>query len=368
MKKILVLCFVFLVNAKAIDLNSILNNLTNNSSIFNESKLSQSIGSCYELKNDFNISDICSLAKFSYSAGVDLCSFTPNITGFKKVSNHKRVGKSVSSLYNYCNDIAKDSKRKLTSVVSLSNIWSSENDMEGDLNFPSGDSKEDFYRGNSPVLDFNKIKESKSESIVSQYFYSKDESHQQTAKYLIDLAKIKRVKDVTKITVSDVGVAKDMIEYEEEVNSLGGTISSDLYLSSPSSISSSLSSNLSTYVDDNGQENANAKANQEANKVKKIIENNARAKKGLYKTLFSSPDDLAIPTQQTLDLYKPSVRPKYAMLIKKQQAREAYINSMIDTEVKLKQDIVDLTTKKAVIMKSNFDAQSVMNEIDKLVD
>jgi hypothetical protein len=352
----------------AFDWSSLTNSFNDISSLLGESDVSKTVTQCYKPNVAIpSIDDMCSLIDFSYNTSVDLCSVAPNIIGLSKVSSTEQVGYSTQALKDYCSSIGSNPTEKLKNVVTNANIWTAQNDDENDVAFPSGDSMADFYRGTAPVLDFNKIVENKNKSIVSSYFLSKDKNHQATAKYLVDLAKIKHVGDVTQITTSDVGVAKDMIEYEQEVKALSGTVNSDLMVSSPSAISSNLSSKISSYTDSSGQSSANSTANSEIQDVKQIIENNARAKKGLLKELLSSEDDLAIPTQQTLELYNESVRPKYAMLIRKQQAREAYINAIVDTETKLKKDIAELTAKKAVIMKYSFDSASAMNEIDSLV-
>lgn len=337
------------------------------SGLFDDNDVSKSIGMCYEsnINASLNFNGLCDALNFQINESLDICAYAPDIPGLKKKSSSQSLGFSTSALQNYC---SKSIDEKMESVTSLGEIWSVENNEKEDSTYPSGDTREDFYRGNQPVLDLDKLNKKQNESIAAMYNSSKEPYHQQTAKYLINLAKLKKVKDVTEISTSDVKVAKDMIAFDDQVKELSATVTSDIKLSSANSISSTLSSKLSNYNTSSGQNSENQKANQHADKVKKAIEASAKNKKGLYKELLTEDDDLAIPTQQTLELYKENVRPKYAMIIRRQQARASYINALIDTETQIKQDIVDLTAKKAVIMKYQFDADAAMDEIDSFVD
>jgi hypothetical protein len=336
------------------------------SSILGESDISKSIGMCYESDISIpNISGMCSALDFQINESVNICAGLPNIPGLTKKSNTQALGFGTTALKNYC---SKTTDQKLASATSNGEIWSVDNDFEGDSKFPSGDTKEDFYAGNAPVLNITKLNKEQNSSIAGMYLSSKDPNHQQTAKYLIDLAKIKKVDDVTKITVDDVKAAENMIEYENQVTELSAAITSDMKVSSTNSISSILSNKLSSYKDSTGQEEQNKIANAYAKKIKTMVEKTAISKKGLYKSLLVEKDDLAVPTQQTLNLYKDNIKPKYAMIIRKQQNRDSYISALIDEEVQIKKDIIDLSAKKAVIMKFQFDSDAAMNEIDNFVN
>ena len=337
--------------------------------LLGDSDVSKSIQMCYEtdlsseISLDFN--GLCDALDFQISESVNICAAAPEIPGLKKKEISKTLNFSTSALKSYC---SKGIEEKMASVTSLGEIWSIENSEKPDATLPNGDTLESFYRGNAPVLDMTKLNEKQNESIAAMYFSSKEPYHQQTAKYLIDLAKLKKVDDVTKITTADIKVAKDMIEYNSQVNELTGTLTSDIQLSSANSISSTLSGTLNSYTNSSAQSSVNQKATQHAQKVKEAIKASAKNKKGLYKRLLVQDDDLAVPTQQTLDLYKENIRPKYAMIVRRQQARDSYINALIDSETQIKQDIVDLTAKKAVIMKYQFDKDNAMKEIDSFVD
>lgn len=333
-------------------------------SLLGESDVSKTIGMCYQSDISIpNISGMCSSLDYQINQSIDICSIAPDIPGLSKKTSSETIGFNTDALKNYCAQT--DVEEKLSSVTSNAEIWAIENEGEDDYAYPNGVKKSEFYTN---VLDMDELNKKQNESITAMYYSSKEPHHQQTAKYLFDLAKLKKVDDVTDITVDDVKVAGDMIEYETQINELSATVTSDVKISSANSVSSTLSSKLNTYDDSAGQTNENKTANEYADKLKEIVKKTARNKKGLYKELLSTEDDLALPTQQTVDLYKDNIKPKYAMLIRKQQARESYVNALIDTEVQIRQDIIDLTAKKAVIMKFQFDSDSAMNDIDNFVD
>ncbi len=363
MKK-LILSLLLTKSLFAFDFNSLFSNTIN--SLLGESPVTKAAQMCYEPNiSTPNLGGMCDALNFQISESLDICQKMPNIPFLNKKSQTETIGFGTESLQDYCK---KTINQKLESVTSNAEIWSVENELEDSITYPNGYTKEDFYRGDEPILDLTDLDNKKNESITAMYLSSKEKFHQQTAKYLIDLAKVKKVTKVTEIKPSDIKVAEDMIAYEQQVNELSSSISSDILVSSSNTISSVLSSQLTSYTDEQNQDNANNTASQYASDLKEIVEKTSRTKKGIYKQLLAESSDLAVPTQQTLNLYKDAVKPKYAMIIRKQQARESYINSIIDTEVKIRQDIIDLSAKKAVIMKSSFDESSAMNEIDNYVN
>jgi len=326
---------------------------------------------CYQVGtiNIPNYGGVCNTLDFQLDR-IDACGFFPNIPGGFINKKTSYIDPSASALKDYCNTTASNTEAKLGSVVANSEIWTTDNELENTV-YPSGITKEVFYEGTDdkePVLDIDDLNKKQNESITAMYFASKEPYHQQTAKYLINLAKIKNVSKVTDITTDEVMAAENMLGYEKQVNQLSATFGGDIQVSSANTVSTALSAKLDTYDTQNDQASQNTKASNYTNEVKEIVQNNARAKKGIYKELLAQESDLAVPTQQTLNLYKENVRPKYAMLIRKQQARESYINYLVDTEVAIKSDIIELTAKKSVIMKSAFDETSARNEIDSYVD
>jgi len=349
--------------------NSLLNSFTSFDilDLLGDSDVSKTVGMCYKGSVGIpDLSSMCNVLNYQVSESLDICTLAPAIPGLSKKSSIETLGFGTEKLREYCSSSIND---KLSSVISDGEIWSIDNELENEnAKFPSGDTKEEFYRGATPVLDVSKLNKDRNDSITSMYFASKDPFHQQTAKYLIDLAKIKHVTDVSKITTADVSVASDMIEYEKQVSQLSAAIAGDIKFTSANSVSSTLATKISSYTTSAAQNSQNSTATKYVEKLKKIVEKNARNKKGLFKTLLADENDLAVPTQQTLDLYKDNIKPKYAMLIRKQQARESYIDSIVETEIKIRQDIIDLTAKKAVIMKFEFDESSAMSDIDSFVN
>lgn len=373
----------------AIDFNigweDILSGDFNFSSLLGDMNVKDTITQCYQPNIDLSsITDICKLLEYSKNETIGVCSSLPDIPGLSALNSagiSQKFGVSTNKLQSYCNDIKseatgylKTQKERFTNVTSMTNLWTLQNDTTSEGTLPNGQNLEQFYDDISITLeDKENIKENREDNLFLSYLLSKDKFHQATAKFMMDTYGMNmdstepnrlstfQIEEDTPLT------SQNMKEYENGVVELSNKINDDLDLSSPTTISENLSAVLQPYQNITGQETSNKLASLQTDYVNKKISDNAREKKGMLKTLLSSEDDLAIPTQETLNKYNISVRPKYAMLMQRQQMREAYIDAMVDTETKLKQDIVNLSTKKAVIMKSSFDKVGAEGEIDRLI-
>jgi hypothetical protein len=329
---------------------------------------------CYEFdgassSTSFDMKSLCGLVKFNYSNATDVCSSLPEIPGFKKVSLEKTVGFNTNALYDYCMGAANDSEKSAKSIISSAEVLSADNDPEVDT-FPNGETKESFYVGgsnNKAILDVDSLKKEQRNSLTGLYLYSTDKNNQENARYLINLAKKNNVQSVSDITAEDIKVPEDGLAYEKDVRNLAGLLTNDLNTASTSSVSSKISSKTEFYTDAAGQKEQTTKAATVVDEINQIIEKSSFQRKGVYKALLSSPDDLAIPTQQTVDMYRDELKPKYAAKIQKQQMKEAYVDMLIDTQTKLMQELTSLTARKVIVMKSQFDEAAASQAITDLV-
>lgn len=375
----------------AIDFNisweDILSGNFNFSSLLNDINVVDTVTQCYQLNlaDLAQITDLCTLLDYSRGTTLNTCSLAPDIipgfTALNSAGISQKFGVSTYKLQSYCNELKskavsylatqKERFKDLTSMTT--NLWALQNDMNGEGKLPNGQDLKDFYDDVSVSLSDENIEENKEDSLFLSYLFSKEKFHQATARFMMalgmnmDSTQNNRMTTTLKIDETTKLAAQNINEYVDRVKELSTKINDDLDLSSPTTISENLSAVLPPYQGISGKETSSQLASVQTDYVNKKINDNAREKKGILKTLLASEDDLAIPTQETLDKYSINVRPKYAMLIQRQQMREAYIDALVDTETKLKQDIVNLSTKKAVIMKSSFDRAAASSEIDSLI-
>ena len=324
------------------------------------------INTCYEFDTSIlEIDDMCGLINYDISVNTGICSALPDISYFNKSSNNDSISYSSQLLKDYCGS----STEKLNSITSDAVNYFADESKDGTKKLANGDTLDKYYTERIPEDLTETIKKN---SIFSEYLKSNNPNDQDAIDYLVNVGKkisdFSANDDLSSIKPEDVKVTDNMVTYKKDVKRFSASMMKDVVEASPVNISNDLSQSLSTYDNASDQSNAYSDANDYVKKINTVIEETSSQRKGMYKYLLREKDDIAIPTQQTLDLYKPELRARYAAQIKRQQTRDAFVEYMVDSQVQMMKDITTLVSKKSVIMKSRFDESKAKDDIDSLVN
>lgn len=351
MKKIVtttVLAGLIASNLLAIDISELLGKYNPMEQMNNISGV-EAFGMCYKRKA-FTL-ELCNMLPQLGSFGLDSCSLLPDIPGFEKKSNNFDFNGN-DFLRSYCLPAAK----KVNSVIADIDIATKEV-ISGKKALPNGKTINQYYDG--------AVKNILSKpSVIQTYFASNN--HRVTREILnVGKSNEKFGKDLSKINVSDIqdSVPKDYKSYQEQTKLLASSVNADSYITSPVQVSSSLSSKLK------GKEGTGAKQTAE-NLVQDASQkiNDMTEKRVQFEIELQRKDtDFAIPTQESLNIYRDDKKPEKIAQLKDQMRREAKIRADIELKDRLKADIVALLGQKAVIVNEKFDRAAARDEIEALI-
>lgn len=327
---------------------------------------------------------ICSALEFEAKINTVQCPDSlADIEGYTKLNSYtKKKKKKFTFLSKLCERLfekdengnakteAEIVKEKESSILASAESLTIDNNPNNPK-LSNGMTKDEFYKGNNRALNVKKLRDEHKNTLAGLYLNSSNPDNQDGLRYLMDLAKrIPGIQNVGNVEPNDVNAPADLGDYEKDVAALRESLTTDLEHSSSKDLSNTLSSKIGTY--DNADSSKKNKAYEDMNKhlldVNKVIDETSYSKKGIYKTLLTTKEDLAIPTAQILDMYRDELKPKYAWKIKKQQMKDAYIDMLLFTQAKILKDIAYLTAKKVVVMKETFNVQQAQDEIDALVE
>lgn len=309
----------------------------------------EAFGMCYKRKS-FTL-ELCNMLPDLGNFGLDSCSYLPDIPGFDKKSNNFDFNGN-NFLKSYCLPVAK----KVNSVIADIDIATKEV-MNGKKALPNGKTINEYYDG--------AVKNILAKPSVIQTHFTNN--NQRVTKELLNVGKSNETlgKDLSKIKVSDIqaSVPKDYQSYQEQSKILAKGVTGDSYITSPVQVSSSLNSKLK------GKEGASAR-NTAENVVQDASQkiNDMTEKRVQFEIELQRRDtDFAIPTLESIDIYRDDLKAEKVAQLKDQLRREAKIRADIELKDRLKADIVALLGQKAVIVNEKFDRAAARNEIEALI-
>jgi len=307
----------------------------------------EAFGMCYK-RNQFTV-DICSMIPDLGSAGLDGCSMLPNIPGFSKRSSNLDFDAN-SYLKNYCQPTAK----KVNSVIADVDIYASDV-INGKKTYPGGDTPTKFYN--------NAVDNILSKSSLAKTNFTNN--NQTVTKEILTVGKVKGTQDLTSLTTKDLeaGVPKNYDEYLEQRDAVAKLTVSDVTTNTPTQVSNALNSKIKN------KEGAAARtvAENYVQDATDLINANTDKRIGFEIDLQRKDTDLAIPTLDTINMYRDDIKPQKIAELKDQLRREAKIKADIITQDKMRADIVALIGQKAVIVNEKFDRAAARNEIEALL-
>lgn len=335
-------------NLFAFDIGSILGKY-NPMEQMNKVSGAEAFGMCYKRKA-FTL-EICNMLPDLGSFGLDGCSYLPNIAGFDKKTNNFNLDGN-DFLKQYCLPASK----KINSVISDIDI-ATKDVMNGKKPLPNGKTINDYYdKAVENIL--------AKPSVANAHFTS---NNQRVTKEILNTAASNESlgNDLSKVKVSDIQatVPKDYKSYQEQSKVAATILNRGEMINTPVQVSGALGTKLK------GKEGASAKATAEdyIEQATNTINDTTEQKVQNEINLQRKDTDLAIPTQDSIDIYREDLKPEKVALLKDQLRREARIRADIEMKDKLRTDIVSLLGQKAVIMNEKFDRAAARDEIEALI-
>ncbi len=335
-------------NLFAFDIGSILGKYNPLDQLNNVSG-TEAFGMCYKRKS-FTV-EICSALPELGNFGLDGCSVLPNIAGFDKRTNNFDLNGN-DFLKSYCLPAAK----KINSVISDIDL-ATKDVMNGKKPLPNGKTINEYYDGAVKNIVGKP-------SVINAHFTS---NNQRVTKEILNTASSNESlgKDLSKVKVSDIQatVPKDYKEYQDQSKVAATILNRADIINTPVQVSGALGTKLK------GKEGASAKNTAEnyIEQATSSINDTTEQKVQNAIDLQRKDTDLAIPTQDSIDIYREDLKPEKVALLKDQLRREAKIRADVEMKDKLRTDIVALLGQKAVIMNEKFDRAAARDEIEALI-
>lgn len=363
MKKIFILVAgILCANANAVgleDLKSVYDKgrsaYENINNQFNDlkNKLPSSLQQCVNIDNmgdldKFKNMNICEKAKELDKLKVKICGSSQNIV-------------NSSAIISMCNSAGKkfeDYSSKKSSDYGkweIINTSKSKNRTNSNAKLPNGQTQQE-YNKNWDITNVMKTKNPASSYLTN--------GNMAAVNTIMDYAKSSGAKtDISKIQIEDIkapqtideydkGITDSVIQYqgalsEISVKTISGNIAKELSSSSPNNYAKVASEYLEKQ-----------KANFD---IAKNIE--------ISNTLANSDyRKIAIPTDEYVQTMRSDLRPVLVGQIRKQQAYEVEIASIIEEKYQRKFDIATLLADKEIIMAQSFDEESAKAQIEQIAN
>lgn len=358
MKKIALFGFLT-IHSFALSLDDILNDGIGGIFDILDTATAGTLSVCYvPEKISTGAGDICSFVNSLSELEMNVCDLAPNIPGFQKKQKHL----GLSGLKSLCDAQVKDfSNIASTTASNVAQHYVDETGLSEDkLTLANGMKPKDFAKrwNISSVL-----KKQTGTNLVREYI---KDGKQEELKLLMDFDSsiLGGKKDITEITIDDLKAPQTLEDYNEQRDELAKSLYKNNDEVSTRTVSNSVKVKLSEFND-------SAKAKEAVNELlnnKKEQLRIARANEvGQRLRLKSDKNDLAIPTEETVQGVRRDLRPKLIAQIRKQQIREAEEIAKVNEKWDKREAMLELIAEKELIMNEKFDENSAKKEIETIL-
>jgi hypothetical protein len=300
--------------------------------------------------------DICSSLGTVEKLEEELCpKELPDIPGFKKKNNTITLNAN-NAIKEYCNTI----KNGISSVIGNLDIYGSDLGLGGageQVAYPNGKSAD-------TIDESVKVKKilSAPESAANKALLSGDQT---TLRALVKQTKLLGTdKDISQIKPEDFKAPQDFKAYNQQTQAVASATNSDVMMANPISVSSGINKK----IEGKTGEAARIAAANESMRLNNAIDAGTAKRIGLIMEATARPDDIAIPTQDTINLLRPDLKIAMTAKIQQQIARQALVMAEVQQIDDARKNIVSLTAQKSVILNEKFDRDAAENYIDGLLE
>jgi hypothetical protein len=312
-------------------------------------------GTCYAPENVPDV-NVCGSLPALTNLEEDLCSDLPNIPGFRKKSSTATLNTN-SAMQQYCNTAA----HNVSSTIGNIDIYATDLGLSGgrseqtQTTYPNGKTAAQVQES----ISVKKILGS-AESVANKAFLSGDQT---TLRALVKHMKQTNTQDITKIKPEDFKAPSNLEDYNKQTKALASLTNSDVIMANPVSVSNGINEKIANKKGDA----ARTTAAQEAMKLNDAIDAGTAKRIGLILEAAAKPDDIAIPTQDTISLLRSDLKVAMTAKIQQQIAKEALIISAVQQQDDARKNIVSITAQKSAILNEKFDRDAAEDYIDRLL-
>jgi hypothetical protein len=306
------------------------------------------LGTCYQ-KPQVGSADVCSALDSLGSVSADVCDRAPNVPGLTKGTNVKSL--SSSALKSYC----QSAERNLSSAIGNMDIYKTEN---GNVNstYANGKTSQQVYDTVNPKKIIGAA-----ESVANKAFFKGDQT---TLRALVKQSKkANNLNDISKIKPTDFTAPKDFNDFREQREALAGLNNGDVIVANPVSVSNAINAK----IEGKSGTSAKTEADKKAMELRDAIDGGTSNRIGLILEATAREDDIAIPTQDMIELLRDDLKPTMVAKIQQQMAREALVVSEVQQIDEARKNIISLTAQKTKVLNEKFDRSSAENYIDRLL-
>ncbi|KAJ9816217.1 hypothetical protein QR412_06215 [Campylobacter jejuni] len=350
------------INANAANIDNILGDFLGGIFSALDKSSSQSLSMCYTPESNFGLDssgDICSIVNKLPS--MDVCSLVPEIPGFRK----KSQSVSLSGLRQLCKANTKafsDISSSALNNVAENVIDNSTGEISETTKLPNGKTVGSFVRSWN-INNFVKEQTGKTNFVGTML----SSNNNQALRLAMDYSKSAEAsgKEPGDISSADIKAPKTLEDYRKGRQELAKSF----YSASEDVSASSISGGASLKVKGKKGKEAQSAA-REYLTSKEDDFNMAKANEiGNALSVYNAnrPGNLAIPTQEYVDILRQDLQPTAVAQIRKQQLEEAEIIARITEKWDRKKAIAALVADKEVIMNEEFDNEAAQKEIDQIV-
>lgn len=350
------------INANAANIDNILGDFLGGIFSALDKSSSQSLSMCYTPESNFGLDssgDICSIVNKLPS--MDVCSLVPEIQGFRK----KSQSVSLSGLRQLCKTNTKafsDISSSALNNVAENVIDNSTGEISETTKLPNGKTVGSFVRSWN-INNFVKEQTEKTNFVETML----SSNNNQALRLAMDYSKSAEAsgKEPGDISSADIKAPKTLEDYRKGRQELAKSF----YSASEDVSASSISGGASLKVKGKKGKEAQSAA-REYLTSKEDDFNMAKANEiGNALSVYNAnrPGNLAIPTQEYVDILRQDLQPTAVAQIRKQQLEEAEIIARITEKWDRKKAIAALVADKEVIMNEEFDNEAAQKEIDQIV-
>ncbi|EAJ2975639.1 TPA: hypothetical protein ACRZSB_001757 [Campylobacter jejuni] len=350
------------INANAANIDNILGDFLGGIFSALDKSSSQSLSMCYTPESNFGLDssgDICSIVNKLPS--MDVCSLVPEIPGFRK----KSQSVSLSGLRQLCKTNTKafsDISSSALNNVAENVIDNSTGEISETTKLPNGKTVGNFVRSWN-INNFVKEQTGKTNFVGTML----SSNNNQALRLAMDYSKSAEAsgKEPGDISSADIKAPKTLEDYRKGRQELAKSF----YSASEDVSASSISGGASLKVKGKKGKEAQSAA-REYLTSKEDDFNMAKANEiGNALSVYNAnrPGNLAIPTQEYVDILRQDLQPTAVAQIRKQQLEEAEIIARITEKWDRKKAIAALVADKEVIMNEEFDNEAAQKEIDQIV-
>lgn len=283
---------------------------------------------------DFDICDYLNLPS------IDVCSFAPNIPGFKK--------KGMTFNENeYLKTLCRDKTKKIQSAVTDIDIFGNMNKNGADVKY------DEKYSTKKALADPNSI----ARRALTQ-------GKQDELRLLITHTQKGGEGDIGSIKTADLAAPATFSAYREERNLITDALMEDYVQKAPSTFAQDMRNKVK---DENNTDKAFNMAGKLTIKDQEFIDNSTNKRIQAYLDVYAQPDDFAMPTQEMIKLLDEDAKVEAIAKIKQQLKREALIISELKQVDNSRKNILNIIGRKAVIISRPFPREDTIEEIEKLV-